>query len=374
MKIMQMKMLRMIVLPAVLAGLTACSSNREVTAGPPETVRDVQVIKLQEQTLPETFDAVGTVHASRTAPLAAQVMGVITAMNAHEGDAVKQGQVLATIDDVQARAALEQAQAALSASEHEVAAAESELALAQSTFNRMQTLYDKKSLSPQEYDEARTRLQSATARRDTARAGRAQAAAALDQARTHVDYTRVRAPFNGVVTDRRVDPGAMASPGMPLLTVEAGGQYRLEAGVDERDLRYVRAGQAVPVTLDAFDAQPFNGKVAQIVPAADPGSRSFIVKIDLPASKNLRSGVFGRAAFPRGTRQAVLIPQSAVTERGQLQTVYVVGDNNIAMLRYVTLGAAQQDRREVLSGLNAGETVVASAGGRDLAGKRIEVR
>jgi RND family efflux transporter MFP subunit len=371
---MKMKLLPMIVIPAVLAGLTACSNNREVTAGPPETVRDVQVIELQEQTIPDTFDAVGTVHASRTAPLAAQVMGVITALNVREGDAVKQGQVLATIDDVQPRAAVEQAQAALSAAEHEVAAAEAELALAQSTFKRMQTLYDKKSLSPQEFDEARTRLESAGARRDTARAGRAQATAALAQARTHLDYTRVRAPFNGVVTDRRVDPGALASPGMPLLTVEAGGRYRLEASVDERDLRFVRMGQAVPVTLDAFDAKPFNGKVAQIVPAADPASRSFIVKIDLPANKNLRSGVFGRAAFARGKRQAVLIPQSAVTERGQLQTVYVLGENNIAMLRYVTLGGAEQDRREVLSGLNAGETVVASVGGRDLAGKRIEVR
>lgn len=371
---MKMKMVLSIIVPAALAGLTACSSNREVTAGPPETVRNVQVITLQEQTVPDAFDAVGTVHASRTAPLAAQVMGVITAVNVREGDAVKQGQVLATIDDVQPRAAVEQSQAALSASDHELAAAESELALAQSTFNRMQTLYDKKSLSPQEYDEAHTRLQSAAARRDTARAGRAQAAAALDQARTHLDYSRVRSPFNGVVTDRRVDPGSLASPGMPLLTVEASGQFRLEATVDERDLKYVRAGQSVPVELDAFGAQPFNGKVAQIVPAADPASRSFTVKIDLPANKNLRSGVFGRAAFARGARQAVLIPQSAVTERGQLQTVYVVGESNIAMLRYVTLGAVQQDRREVLSGLNAGETVVASAGGRDLAGKRIEVR
>ncbi len=370
---MNMKTILSIILPAALAGLTACSSSREVKAGPPETVRGMQVIKLQEQTIPDSFDAVGTVHASRTAPLAAQVMGVITAVNVREGDTVKQGQVLATIDDVQPRAAVEQAQAALSAADHELAAAESEQALAQSTFNRMQTLYDKKSLSPQEYDEARTRLQSAAARRDTARAGRAQAAAALDQARSHLDYTRVRAPFNGVVTDRRVDPGALAAPGMPLLTVEAGGQYRLEASVDERDLRYVRMGQTVPVTLDAFDGR-MNGKVAQIVPAADPASRSFTVKIDLPANKNLRSGVFGRAAFARGTRQAVLIPQSAVTERGQLQTVYVVGDNKIAMLRYVTLGAAQQDRREVLSGLNAGETVVAAAGGRDLAGKRIEVQ
>lgn len=353
--------------------VAGCGRSREVDARPPETVRGLDVAKAEEQTIPDTFTAVGTVHASRSAPLSSQLMGTITAVNVHEGDTVKRGQVLATIDDMEPRAAVGQAQAALSAADHELAAAESELGLSQSTFNRLQILYGKKSLSPQEYDEGRSRLESSQARRDTARAARTQAAAALDQARTRLDYARVRAPFDGVVTERRVDPGALAAPGMPLLTVEAGGQYRLEAAVDERDLSLVHLGEAVPVTLDALGDRPLNGKVSQIVPAADPASRSFTVKIDLPANKSLRSGIFGRAAFARGTRQAVFIPHSAVTDRGQLQTVYVVGENGIAALRYVTIAPAQADRREVLSGLNAGELVVTAPGGRDLAGKRIEV-
>jgi RND family efflux transporter MFP subunit len=355
----------------VLAG---CSGSRQVTARTPETVRGLDVVKLQVLTVPDTFPAVGTVHASRTSPLSSQVMGTITTVRAREGDQVKRGQVLVTVDDAQPRAAVEQAQAVLSAADHELSAADSELALSQSTFNRLQILYGKKSLSAQEYDEGRTRVQSAEARRDTARAARAQSAAALEQARTHLDYTRIRAPFDGVVKERRVDPGTLASPGMPLLTVEAGGQYRLEAAVDERDLSLVHLGDVVPVTLDALGDTELKGKVAQIVPAADPASRSFTVKIDLPANKNLRSGIFGRSAFARGMRQAVLVPASAVTERGQLQTVYVVGDNGIATLRYVTLGLSQANGREVLSGVSAGETVVAAPAGRDLAGKRIEVR
>ena len=362
-----------------LVVLAGCSSPKAASPTP-ETVRGLEVIKLQIQTVPDTFAAVGTVHASRSAPLASQLMGTITAVNVREGDAVKRGTVLVTVDDSQPRAAVEQAQAALSAAEHELAAAESELSLAQTTFSRLQTLYEKKSLSQQEYDEGRARLQSAEARRDTARASRAQSAAALEQARTHLGFTRVLAPFDGVVTERRVDPGALASPGMSLITVEAEGQHRLEVSVDERDLRYVHMAEAVPVAIDALGDQPLNGKVAQIVPAADPASRSFTVKIDLPANRNLRSGIFGRAAFARGTRQAVFVPQSAVTEHGQIQTVYVVGENNLATLRYITLGSAapaglaQVDSREVLSGLSAGEVVVAAPAGRDLAGKRIEVR
>jgi RND family efflux transporter MFP subunit len=371
---MKARILILMALLTSLAGLGGCSASREVAGRTPETVRGLQVVKLQEQTIPDTFAAVGTVHASRTAPLSSQVMGSVTAVNAREGDLVKHGQVLATIDDAQPRAAVEQAQAALAAAGHELAAAESELTLAQTTFNRLQTLYDKRSLSQQEYDEGHTRLQSAEARRDMARAARAQSAAALDQARSRLDYTRVRAPFDGVVTERRVDPGALASTGMPLLTVEAGGQYRLEAGVDERDLSYVHMGAAVPVTIDALGGQTLNGRVAQIVPAADPSSRSFTVKVDLPANMNLRSGIFGRAAFARGTRQAILVPQSAVTEHGQLQTVYVVGENGIATLRYITLGSAQTQSREVLSGLSAGEIVVVAPAGGDLAGKHIEVQ
>ncbi len=361
-------------LSLALAGLTACSGTHETAAAVPETVHGLEVVRLQEQTVPDTFSAVGTVHASRTAPLSSQMMGAITAVTAREGDAVRKGQILVTIDDAQPRASLEQAQAAVAATDHELSAAESELSLTQATFNRMQTLYDKKSLSAQEYDEIRGRLQSATARRDTARAGRAQAAAALEQARTHADYARVRAPFDGVITERRVDPGALAAPGMPLLTIETVGPYRLEAAVDERDLKYVHLGQVVTVSFDAIDGPPLSGKVAQIVPAADPASRSFIVKIDLPANKNLRSGIFGRAALVRGTRQAVLIPPSAVIERGQLQVVYVVGEDHLAVLRYVTLGNTQAEGREVLSGLNAGDTLVVAPGGRELAGKRIEVR
>jgi RND family efflux transporter MFP subunit len=374
---MKKKVFFSVVLLGTFAGLAACGGSRPVTARAPETVRGLEVITLQEQTVPETFAAVGTVHASRSAPLSSQVMGTIITVNVREGDAVKHGQVLVTIDDSQPRTAVEQAQAALSAAEHELAAAESEATLAKATFTRLQTLYDKRSLSAQEYDEGRTRVQSAEARRDTARAAREQSEAALEQARTHLGYTRILAPFDGVVTERRVDPGALASPGMALLTLEAGGQYRLEAAVDERDLSSIRMGDTVPVSLDAAGLQALNGRVAQIVPAADPTSRSFTVKVDLPANKNVRSGIFGRAAFARGSRHAVFIPQSAVTERGQLQTVYVLGDNGIATLRYVTLGSAatgQSNSREVLSGLSTGETVVAAPAGRDLAGKRIEVR
>jgi RND family efflux transporter MFP subunit len=252
-----------------------------------------------------------------------------------------------------------------------VSAADSDLALAESTLKRYQQLYEKKSVSPQEFDEIKSRYQSAEARRDMARAGQAQANAALAQARTALGYTRIRAPFAGVVTEKMADVGTLASPGTPIFTIEDTRSYRLETQIDESDIRLVQIGQGSPVTIDALGNVQLSG---QVVPAADPASRSFLVKVELPADARLRSGLFGRAQFPRSDRPAILVPQTSVVERGQLEGVYVLDANRIVGLRYVTLGMSIGEKVEVLSGLQDGDKVVAAPGDRELAGKRIAVQ
>jgi multidrug efflux pump subunit AcrA (membrane-fusion protein) len=144
--------------------------------------------------------------------------------------------------------------------------------------------------------------------------------------------------------------------------------------VNESDLKYVRLGASVPVSLDAYGSAPMTGKVAQIIPAADPVSRTFVVKLDLPVNANMRSGLFGHAEFTRGQMKANLIPHTAVLEHGQLQSVYAVDDKDVVTLRYITLGKARAGNIEVLSGLSTGERVVSDPRGRDLAGKRIEAK
>jgi multidrug efflux pump subunit AcrA (membrane-fusion protein) len=123
--------------------------------------------------------------------------------------------------------------------------------------------------------------------------------------------------------------------------------------------------------IDALGEQTIAGKVVQIVPAADPASRTFTVKIDLATNPQIRSGLFGRARFPRGERQSVLVPQTALLHRGQLDAVYVVGKDQLASLRYVTLGTASAQQIEVLSGLEAGDQVVAQPNDRELSGKQV---
>lgn len=359
---------------SVIGTLAGCGSEQRAVNAAPETVSGISEIVAREVTVPEWIEAMGTVRATQTAQIASQAAGNIVEIRAHEGDRVQIGQVLALIDDAQPRAAVDEATAALAAAQKQEAAADSDFELAGTTLKRYQKLYDKKSVSPQEFDEIKARFQSAEARREMAQAEQSQAGAALTQARTSLGYTEVRAPFSGVITAKTADAGALASPGLPLFTVEETRNYRLEAAVDESDIHLISAGQAAAVVIDALGNTEFSGTVVEIVPAADPDSRSFLVKINLPADPRVRSGLFGRARFARGHRQALLIPLSAIIERGQLRGVFVADANQIAELRYVTLGASFGDQVEVLSGLKDGETLVAAPRDRELSGKRISTQ
>lgn len=361
-----------VLIVAAVTGLSSCSTEQPAKAPSAEIVRNISVQTAQQSTTPDLLEAVGTVRAAQTSDLASQMMGNIVEIRAHEGDRVQRGQVLAVIDDSQPRAAFDRATAADLAAQQQLAVTESDLSLAASTLQRYQTLYEKKSVSPQEFDEVKARQQAALARRDMAKAGQAQARAAVSQARASLDYTRIRAPFDGVVTEKKADSGALASPGTPVFTVEDIRRYRLEATVNENDLRYVRIGEQVSVVIDALNDSGLKGKVVQIIPAADAASRTFLVKIELPTDTQLHSGLFGRAQFSRGERQALLIPRSAVVERGQLQGIYVLDQNKVASLRYITLGKPSGVDVEVLAGLQDGERLVVKPGAVDLNGKRVE--
>jgi len=247
------------------------------------------------------------------------------------------------------------------------------------TFQRMQDLFQKKSISNQEYDEASARLKVAQASYEMAAAKRRQVAARVSQASAGInaaevqrDYARITSPFDGVVTEKRVDQGSLTTPGAPLATIEREGAYRLEASIEESRVRDVRAGQSVQVALEALN-RTLEARVSEIVPAVEAASRSYIVKIDLPSLPEIRSGMFGRARFTVGKRSVLAVPAAAVREQGQLRSVLVV-EEGVARSRLVTLGEAYQDQREILSGLSAGEKIVfpAPAGLSD--GARVEVR
>jgi membrane fusion protein, multidrug efflux system len=326
-----------------------------------------QTVAVVLEAWPDSYEAVGTVRARTSSVISSKVMGYVRAVAVQAGDRVAEGQTVVTIEvrDLdaagrQASAAVDEARAAAPEADHGAASAKANLELARVTFSRIEGLFQKKSVSNQELDEAAARLKAAQAAHEMAAARRVQIdsrIAQAEQARQAAEvmraYAEIRAPFAGVVTARSADPGVLATPGAPLLTIERAGAYRLEAAVGES--RAMRIGQAVEVTLDGVE-KTISGRVAEIVPAVDAASRAYTVKIDLPAIAELRSGLFGRARFTLGTRQVLAVPAGAVSRQGQLQSVSVV-ENGAARVRLVTAGQERSGRVEVLSGLSAGEQV-----------------
>ncbi len=379
---------------SVIAVATAsCGGKEEAAAEKVPTVTGVKLQIVEARPVDDFYEAVGTVRSRTTSVLSSKVMGTVQAVHVREGDRVRAGQVLIEIDDRDLRAQLRRAQAlereaenaldeverAIAAAESAKAAAEATQALAASTFTRYRALLDRRSVSPQEFDEVHARYKAATAEAERAdqmlaswRAKKNQVLAKMDQARAEiaaaqimVGYARVSAPISGIVTAKHAEVGMLAAPGMPLVTIEDDAHYRLEAMVEESQIGKIHLGDPVQVIVDALGERELSGRVAEIVPTADPASRSSTVKIDLPADGGregarqlLRSGLYGKARFTVGQKRARLIPRRAIVERGQLIGVYVVDSSNVVRLRLITIGKSYGDRVEVLAGLNDGERIV----------------
>ena len=380
---MRLLYVSLLISAAILSGCGGNEAHPKAASNPP-TVQ-VQAITAAGQEWKDAYEAIGTVRARTAATLSSKVMAYVRQVAVQVGDRVHEGQELVVLDAQDLDANVRRAEAAqaevrngIPEADNGIAAAKANLDLAQSTFKRMEELAGNKSISNQEFDEASARLKSAQAAYDMARARRTQMDSRLAQVEQEIraakiirDYTRIAAPFAGVVTAKSVEPGNLAAPGAPLLTIEREGAFRLEASVDESKLPVVKPGQSVEVTLEALDRR-LSARVSEIVPQVDAASRAYTVKIDLPALPNLRSGMFGRAWFPMGSCTVVAAPASAIVERGQLQSVFVIEDG-VARNRLITTGKRQQDAVEVLSGLTAGEKLVSRIVPGLTDGARVEV-
>jgi membrane fusion protein, multidrug efflux system len=382
------KILRAAPATFLLAVLAGCGSGTTESAKKTESAAPVAVSARAASTvkLPEVYEATGSVRARVTTVLSARTMGSILEVRVQSGDMVKPGQVVAVIDarDIetsrkQAEAGRREALDAQPEADSGVEAAKAQLDLAESSHRRMKSLFDEKSITAQEFDEAQARLKTARASYEMARAKRHQLDARVHQAdeavaqtKLQASFANVTAPFAGTVIERKAEPGMLASPGTPIVVIEQGGAYRLEASVDESRLARIRPGMPVRVRLDAFD-KDLAARVDEVVPALDPGSHSFIVKLNLPGVAGLRSGVFGRALFEFGQHETLAVPASALVHEGQIDRLFVA-EGNAARGRMVKAGARSGDLVEILSGLSAGELVIDRPPQTLADGARIEVR
>ncbi len=372
--------------PAALL-LSGCGSHTpEKQAAPQGPAVQVSLHEVRSEKVAGVYEATGTVRARSTSVLSSRIMGYIRDIRAQAGDTVHAGQTVAVIDAkeiddavAQAKAGVAEARAAVPEVDNAIAAAQAQLDLATSTMKRMKSLYDQKSITSQEFDEVQSRHRMATANHQMALAKRIQLNAKIDQAESGLaqvsvnkTYTEVKAPFTGIVVERKAEPGMLASPGMPILVIEQAGAYRLEAAIEESRIASVKAGSKVTVRLDSL-GRDIEARVSEIVPAMDPVSRTFTARIDLPSSPLIRSGLFARALFPAGEKDSLTVPASAVREQGQVQSVFVA-DSGIARVRLIKAGARVENGVEVLSGLASGDRVVSAPPPTLTDGARIEVR
>jgi RND family efflux transporter MFP subunit len=291
----------------------------------------VSALVVEPRTIESVVTAAGALTSRNTSVLSSKVMGRVSFLGVQEGDHVAAGKLLIRIDSGEIAAQAFQAQAAYNN--------------AKLQYDRIKGLYDAKASTQVEMDQSTLGL-------ETAKAG-------LNAAKSMESYTTITAPITGQIMEKRINLGEMAMPGQPLLKIEDNLNLRLEVTVREQDILHIQPGATVNVQIDAMPGKPIQGKVAMVVPASDVRTHSFVVKVDVPAAKGLITGMYGKAFFPTGKREAIVVPKSAVVEMSGISGVYVVSANGNAIFQMIQSGEAIGNDIEVVSGLKKADRVIA---------------
>jgi RND family efflux transporter MFP subunit len=316
----------------VLPG-TGCRNNQHDQASSELTSVAVKTVPAEMRTRRSYEEVVGTVQPKIRSVISAKVSGKVEKLNVAPGQEVKAGEVMIELEAADIRAKLEQAQALYRQAENDL--------------RRSAKLLPQNAVTQADYDNTASRA--------------AVTKASVAEASTMLSYAMIAAPFDGVVAKKYVDIGDFAAPGVPLLEIQSLGTLRFEAEIPEAVISKITAGDKLMVRV-AYLAARSEGTVSEIVPAADPNSRTFLIKLDLPPVEGLMPGQFGRVQVPTGQVSSVQIPSAALLRRGQMELVFVVKDNKVN-LRLVKSGKTVDNNVEILSGLDAGEVVVAQDAG-----------
>lgn len=333
------------ILCALLASLLQIVAALEVGIAedrPPAMA--VSVTRAQERPVPVITVITGTVQAAERAAIASKVSGTIASMPIQLGTRVKTGDILATLLTEELTARMHQAEAIL--------------AQAKRTLDREQNLLQKNASTP---DAAKTAAEQY-----------AIAQAHFHEAKTMMGYATITAPFEGVITQKLMNSGDLATPGTVLLHLENDHTLQVQASVPERLLHAFNRGTTLHV--EVADAEvTTQGTVTEMSPAVDPHTRTAVIKLSIPSSPTVRSGQFCRVSVPDHTTNSLFVPASALSRSGQMETVFVA-DQGMARLRLVRSGIRHDGMVEILSGLANGEPVVSTNNQHLVDGQPLQVQ
>jgi len=336
-----MKILQVIKWPIAIAGLalmiagTGGMFHAKVAAGKLETTpgkplpEKAKTHTVQMTKVAPRIDVVGTVASAETVHLSTRISAYVSRVSASAGQQVKKGQALIELDSREMK--------------EKLAAANIQLKQARTEYNRTLSLYKQKAATEQAMTAAESRYNGAKTR--------------VAEIEVMLTYTKIKAPINGIVTDRRVEKGDLANPGQVLLSVYDPLNMRMEVPVPVRLIEKLALNQTVDISLDR-PSRPFKGRVSEIVSAIDPLSRTQEVKVLIDNKKgDILPGTFGRVWVYEDPHPAVLIPASAVVLSGQLEMVHLVQGERVVR-QMVKTGPVFGKKVEILSGLSQGDVIL----------------
>ncbi|WP_179335198.1 efflux RND transporter periplasmic adaptor subunit [Winogradskyella costae] len=343
--------------------LTNCGSEDKKSVVENTPVITVKTSQVEANENSPFLSVSGKIQASNSADLSTRMMGYVNKVHVNVGDKVSKGQLLVSINNADLQAKRAQVNAGIT----EATAAFNN---AQKDYNRFKNLFAEQSASQKEMDDMTANFEMAKARLESANQMK-------NEVNAQFTYSNITAPFSGIVTSKNVEPGNMANPGAPLISIETPGAFEVMAMVPESEISEIKNGSTVDVLVKSIN-QTIKGKVTEVSTSAKNTGGQYLVKIALDKTEaNILSGMFTTVQFPierKAKSEMVLVPTEAIITNGQLSGVYTVSQSNTALLRWLRLGRTFGDQVEVLSGLNADEAYIVSAEGKLFNGVKIIVQ
>ncbi|WP_299800200.1 efflux RND transporter periplasmic adaptor subunit [uncultured Maribacter sp.] len=320
----------------------------------------VQTKNVSEDSSNPFLTVSGKIEAAKSANISTRMMGYVDKIYVGVGDKVTKGQLLISVNNADVSAQLAQVNAGITEAEAAYTNAEKD-------FNRFTALFQENSASQKELDDITANYNMAKARVESAKQMK-------NGVNAQMGYANIRAPFNGVVTNKFINTGDMANPGMSLMEVESPGTYQVLAMVPESEILAVKNDTEVSVQIKALN-KSIKGKVTEVSTSSKNTGGQYLVKVILDKTDvQILSGMYATVQFPiarKTTSSAVMIPVEAIVKKGQLSGIYTVSQSNTALLRWLRLGRTFGDQVEVLSGLSADEQYIVSAEGKLFNGAKI---
>jgi len=298
---------------------------------------------IEVKNLPVYYQATGSVVSDQRIDIASRTSAYIRRILVNEGDQVIKDQLLVELDGSDVEGAVNQALALVNK-------AKSSLTDAQTDLNRFEALFSRGSVSE-------NMLRKIKLQRDVAQDSLRQARASLKVAQSQRQYTQISSPISGVVVERRNREGGLASPAMPILTIESSKGLLFETYIAEGQIEQISQNDVVQVKIDAIN-QILQGTIVRIVPSGDPVTHKSLIKIALPNSTKLLPGMFGRAKFTVGRKSAPVVSADSLITQGGLEGVFIIDEFGQAYFRWLRLGERTDNEVQVLVGLKGGERIV----------------